>query len=175
MASRRQRRKTEKDRRHAPKAVTPLVATDGRVGGAERLVYSREQAAQALGISLATLDRRVIPAIATIKTEWGARLIPKDGIDRYLAERTEKPRARRRRPTRAGRKPTLPAEVVSRILHDSARGVSFADIARGLDRDGIPTAQGGRQWWPSTVRLVVNSRAGSPAPGDRVGALPPAA
>ncbi len=160
MANRRQRRKTEKDRRHAPRAVTPLVATDGRVSGVERLVYSREQAAQALGISLATLDRHVIPAIATVKTEWGARLIPKDEIDRYLAERTKKPRARRRRPTRAGRKPILPADVVSRILHESARGVSLAEIARRLDRDGIPTAQGGRQWWPSTVRVVLSRSEG---------------
>ena len=37
-------------------------------------MYTREQAAQALGVSLATLDRRVVPAIATVKTEWGARL-----------------------------------------------------------------------------------------------------
>ena len=156
MARHRQRRKREKERRHAPKAVAPLVATDGRVGGAERLVYSREQAAQMLGISLATLDRRVIPTIATIKTEWGARLIPKDEIDRYLADRTEQPRARRRRRTRVGRKPTVPSEVVSRILHESARGVSLAQIARHLNRDGIPTAQGGRQWWASTVRVVLS-------------------
>ena len=158
MASRRQRRKHEKDRRHAPRAVRPLVATDGPVGGVERLVYSREQAAQALGISLATLDRRVIPVIATVKTEWGARLIPKDEIDRYLADRTDEPRMRRRRPARAGRKRTLPAEVVARILDETARGVSLAEIARHLNRDGIPTAQGGRQWWASTVRAVLESR-----------------
>lgn len=152
MAKHRQRRRREKQQRHSPKPVRVSTLDDCPV---ERLVYSRQQAAEALGISLATLDRRVIPAIATIKTEWGARLIPKDGIDRYLAERTEQPRARRRQPTRAGRTPTLSAEVVSRILHESARGVSLADIARGLDRDGIPTAQGGRHWWPSTVRGVV--------------------
>jgi hypothetical protein len=46
--------------RHAPKSVTPPVAADGHVGGpVERLVYSREQAARALGVSLATLDRRI--------------------------------------------------------------------------------------------------------------------
>jgi hypothetical protein len=147
VASRRQRRKTEKDRRHAPKAVRPLIATDGRVGGIERLVYSREQAAQALGISLATLDRHVIPAIATVKTEWGDRLIPAAELERFLADRTDEPRMQRRPPARAGRKRTLPPEVVARILHESARGASLAEIARRLDRDGIPTAQGGRQWW----------------------------
>src|SRR4051812_11848194 len=77
MANRRQRRKTEKGRRHAPRSVPAPVAADGNADGRlESLVYSREQAAQALGISLATLDRRVIPAVETVKTEWGARLIP---------------------------------------------------------------------------------------------------
>jgi len=160
MARRRQRRRHEKERRHAPSPVTPPVPTDGHLGGpAERLVYSREQAARALGISLATLDRRVMPTIATVKTEWGARLIPVAELDRYLAERTEKPRALHRRSTRAGRRSTLPADVVSRILHESACGVSLAEIGRRLDRDGVPTAQGGRRWWASTVRAVLATHA----------------
>ena len=99
MANRRQARRREKEHRHAPKLVR--VPPDEPV---ELLVYTREQAAQALGISLATLDRRVIPAIATIKTEWGARLIPKDGIDRYLSERTEEPHAPRNGVVPPGRK-----------------------------------------------------------------------
>jgi len=159
VATRKQRRKREKEQRHAPEPVR-LERLDGRQLGEplDRIVYSREQAAQLLGISLATLDRRVMPAIGTIKTEWGARLIPAAEFERYLAERTEEPRARRRRPKRVGRKPALSADVVSRILHESARGVSLAEIARRLNRDGVPTAQGGRQWWPSTVRVVVLSR-----------------
>jgi hypothetical protein len=152
VASRRQRRKREKEQRHAPE---PIAVDDSRV---EHLVYSRDQAARILGVSLATLDRRVIPVIATVKTEWGARLIPKAELDRYLAERTEEPRTQRRRAARTGRERTLPAEVVSRILHESARGVSLADIARQLNRDGVPTAQGGRRWWPSTVRVVLRTR-----------------
>jgi hypothetical protein len=72
MASQRQRRKHERERRHVPKPVR--ASSDGLGGPIERLVYSREQAARALGIGLATLDRRVMPAIATVKTEWGARL-----------------------------------------------------------------------------------------------------
>lgn len=120
-----------------------------------RLVYSREQAAQALGVSLATLDRRVVPAIATVKTEWGARLIPTDELERYLAERTEEPRMPRRRPSRSGRRSTLPTEVVARIRREREQGSSLAEIADRLNRDGIPTGQGGRQWWPSTVRSVL--------------------
>jgi Recombinase len=156
MARRRQRRRREKELRHAPRPVAPSAATDGHVGGpVERLVYSREQAAQALGISLATLDRRVIPAIATVKTEWGARLIPAAEFEHYLAEHTEEPRMARRRPSRSGRRSALPAEVVARIRRERAQGSSLAEIADRLNCDGIPTGQGGRQWWPSTVRTVL--------------------
>jgi Recombinase len=157
MARRRQRRRREKERRHAPTPVPPPAAADGHVldGPVERLVYSREQAAQALGISLATLDRRVVPAIATVKTEWGARVIPAAEFERYLAERTEPPRIPRRGAIRSGRRSTLPSEVVARIRRERAQGSSLAEIAHGLNRDGIPTGQGGRQWWPSTVRAVL--------------------
>jgi hypothetical protein len=163
MARRRQRRRRDKERRHAPSPVTPPIPIGGRADGpAERLFYSREQAAQALGISLATLDRRVIPTIATVKTEWGERLIPATEFDRFLAERTEEPRMPRRRPSRSGRKSTLPAEVVARIRRERADGSTLAEITNRLNRDGIPTGQGGRQWWPSTVRTVL-VRSGSPS------------
>jgi Recombinase len=156
MAKRRQRRRREKEQRHAPRPVAPPAASDGEVGGpVERLVYSREQAAQALGVSLSTLDRRVVPVIATVKTEWGARLIPAAELDRYLAERTEQLRRPRRGGTRSGRRSTLPTEVVARIRRERAQGSSLAEIAHRLNRDGIPTGQGGRQWWPSTVRVVL--------------------
>jgi hypothetical protein len=156
MARRRQRRRREKELRHAPKPVRVLGLDDADVDGpVERLVYSREQAAQALGVSLATLDRRIVPAIATVKAEWGARLIPARELERYLAERTEEPRMPRRRRGRSGRRSTLPPEVVARIRHDHAQGASLAEIARRLNRDEIPTGQGGCQWWPSTVRAVL--------------------
>lgn len=33
-------------------------------------------------------------------------------------------------------------------------GATYAAIADGMNSDGIPTAQGGVKWWPSTVRAV---------------------
>ena len=156
MARRRQRRRREKERRHAPRPLGALAADDSQLSElVEPLAYTREQAAQALGVSLATLDRRVVPAIATVKTEWGARLIPVGELERYLAERREEPRTQRRRAARSGRKPALPPEVVARICCEHGQGASLAEIARRLNRDDIPTGQGGRQWWPSTVRAVL--------------------
>mgnify|MGYP001822264522 FL=1 len=37
------------------------------------------------------------------------------------------------------------------------KGRSNRAIADELNRDGVPTAQGGRQWWPGTVRSVLRS------------------
>lgn len=160
MARRRQRRKGEKERRHAhvpsrpstPQALGADIRLADRV---ERLAYTRKQAAEALGVSLTTLDRRVVPAITTIQTEWGGRLIPVTELERYLAERRQETRAERKRPVRPGRKPGLPPEVVARIRDEHARGKSLGEIARRLNADGVRTSQGGRQWWASTVRAVL--------------------
>jgi hypothetical protein len=163
VAKRRQRRGREKHFRHAPKPVGPCPPNDGRARErGDLLVYSRGEAARLLGISLATLDRRVVPAIATVKTEWGARLILATELERYLAERQELPRSRRTRAAPAGRKPSLPSDVIARIRLQHAQGASLAEIARRLNRDDIPTGQGGRQWWPSTVRAVLLRSATTP-------------
>jgi hypothetical protein len=108
-----------------------------------------------LGVSLATFDRRVMPAIATIQTEWGGRLIPVAELERYLTERTQEARAEWKRPARPGRKPGLPPEVVARIRDDHAKGKTLGEIARQLNADRVRTSQGGRQWWASTVRTVL--------------------
>jgi hypothetical protein len=160
---RRQRRKGEKERRRVrvPSRAQASQSQDREFqlsDRVERLVYTRKQAAEALGVSLATLDRRVVPAIATIQTEWGTRLIPVVELERYLADRTQEARVDRKRPARPGRKPGLPAEVVAWIRDEHARGRSLGQIARRLNADGVNTAQGGRQWWPSTVRSVLIRR-----------------
>ena len=86
-----------------PAFVKPIGSRSDR----RHAVRHALQAAEALGVSLATLDRRVIPAIETVRTEWGSRLIPVDELERYLAERRQEARAARRRPARPGRKPGL--------------------------------------------------------------------
>ena len=49
----------------------------------------------------------------------------------------------------------MPAEVAKRVRAEHAAGRTLGQIARGLDADQIPTAQGGRRWWPSSVRVVL--------------------
>ena len=164
--SSRRRRRAAAQRRRVSNAKDPTRAGELKLAeDVERLVYTRQQAAEALGISLATLDRRVVPVIATVVTEWGQRLILASGLERYLAERTQQPRAERRPARRAGRKPRVPSELVARIRSEHASGRSLGQIARELNAEGARTAQGGRQWWPSTVRSVL-ARSRRPEPSQ---------
>jgi hypothetical protein len=100
----------------------------------------------------------VVPVIATVTTEWGGRLIPVSELERYLSERTQELRAERSPGRRSGRKRGVPPAVVERIRSDQASGRSLGDIAPGLNDDRVDTAQGGRQWWPSTPEGWANRR-----------------
>ena len=158
MSRRRLRRKTEKAQRHAPPRIgaddPPVVLrTATRI---ERLAYTRSQAAEALGISTSTFNRRVLPFIETVEVGWYTRLVPVDELERFAAERRREARQAKRGPlARPGRKPGLPYDVVARIRDQQAAGKSLSEIARELNADAVPTSQGGRQWWPSTVRAVL--------------------
>jgi hypothetical protein len=122
----------------------------------ERLAYTRSQAAQALGISPSTL-RRLLPHIETIEMPWGRRLIPVDELERLVAER-RRPSRPRPRSKATGRPPRVPSIVMERIRAEQDAGKTLGQIARRLNADNVPTAQGGRQWWPSTVRAVLLRR-----------------
>lgn len=166
MAKRRQRRKAKKRReRHhrelsrerpasAPKSQVVLYARPA--ARVERLTYTRRQAAEALGVSLSTIDRRVVPVLDTFFNEWGMRLIPVDELKRYVAENVRPARAREKPRRHPGRRPTVSPDVVARIRAEHADGTSLGQIARRLNEDTIATAQGGRKWWPSTVRDVLS-------------------
>jgi hypothetical protein len=120
----------------------------------ERLAYTRSQAAQALGLSRSAFTRRVLPYVETIEMPWGALLIPVDELERLLTERRQPVKPRPASMSR-GRPQRLPEPVVARIQAAHTAGESLGEIARELNADGIPTAQGGRQWWPSTIRAVL--------------------
>ena len=56
---------------------------------------------------------------------------------------------------RLGRPPTVPARIVRRIQRQRARDDSLRAIADSLNRDEVPTAQGGAQWYAATVRGIL--------------------
>src|SRR5436190_11626469 len=126
MSAKRKRRSEQKLRRHRaePKRIW---APPGELQEAEepnRLAYSRKQAAEALGVSISTIDRRLVPAVNTVKTPWGQRLIPVAELERFVREHLEPARGHAdRRP--AGRPSTLPPGVVDRVRLEYARGRSL--------------------------------------------------
>lgn len=56
-----------------------------------------------------------------------------------------------------GRPRLMESKTRRRILRARSRGDSYAKIADRLNVDGVATAHGGEQWYPSTIRRVVMS------------------
>ncbi len=59
-----------------------------------------------------------------------------------------------------GRKSNVPARVRERIQRESDTGKSAYAIAKALNADSVPTAQGGRAWYPATVRKLLTAPPG---------------
>ena len=162
MSRRRDKRRTRTIHRPTDaKPATPPAAIVREAACVERLAYTRTQAAEALGVSRSTFDRRVLPLIETIEMPWGTRLIPVDELERLASERRRTARLRAKPQPRPGRRATVPADVVERIRVEHAAGSSLGEIARRLNADQVPRAHGGAQWWPSAVRAVLR-RSGAP-------------
>ena len=92
---------------------------------------------------------RFASPLETIEMPWGTQFVPVDELERLVASATAASSCTERP---IGRRPTLPDDVARRIVADQHVGKSLGQIARDLNADGVPTAQGGAQWWPSTVR-----------------------
>src|SRR5664280_125374 len=86
---------------------------------------------------------------------------------RLIGERTKSALAvKKAAGVRLGRPRLIPEDVVARIVAERSSGATLRAIAEGLNRDGVPTAMRGRQWWVATVQGVLAQAAsiGSSAP-----------
>jgi DNA invertase Pin-like site-specific DNA recombinase len=73
-----------------------------------------------------------------------------------ISKRVRQALARKRaQGVRLGRPPTMSAYALERIRREREAGKSLAAIANGLNADRSPTAQGGRRWYPATVRYTL--------------------
>jgi DNA invertase Pin-like site-specific DNA recombinase len=77
---------------------------------------------------------------------------------RLIGQRTRDALAvKRANGVKLGRPRQLPSSVradIESMRHDD--GMSLSAIAEALNRCNVPTAQGGAQWWPSTVRAILH-------------------
>ncbi|HET6873457.1 MAG TPA: recombinase family protein [Acidimicrobiales bacterium] len=104
-----------------------------------------------LGVDTSTAAGSMMASILATFAEFERRLI---------GERTKAALAQKRAAgVRLGRPQAVPDAVVGRIVAERAGGATLQRIADGLNADGVPTAQGGGKWWPSTVTGVLDSQA----------------
>ena len=103
-----------------------------------------------LGLDPTTPTGELVATIMAAVAQWERRAIGVRTREALAAKRSQG--------VRLGRPAVLSSQVVSRIVEASNRGIGWSAIARQLNVEGIPTAHGGVQWHPSTVRAVVLSR-----------------
>ncbi len=111
-----------------------------------------------LGVSRSTFDRRVLPLIETLEMPRGTKLVPVDELERLITEQ-RRPAQPRPEGTNRGRPRVLAPELVERIRAEREAGRTLREIADDLNRQRVPTAHDGAQWWPSTVRAVLGQSA----------------
>ncbi len=79
---------------------------------------------------------------------------------RLISDRTSAAlQAKKAQGHRLGRPRSTSEVVVQRIYAERAAGASLRSIAERLNSDAVPNAQGGRQWYASTVASVLRSAA----------------
>ena len=80
---------------------------------------------------------------------------------RLISERTKDAlRVKKAQGVRLGRDRAVPPEIAERIRRKRATGASLSSIADGLNLDEVPTARGGKRWWPSTIGAVLRQEPG---------------
>jgi DNA invertase Pin-like site-specific DNA recombinase len=100
---------------------------------------------------LDTPGGRAMAGMLAVFAQWEREMIG--------ARTSEALAAKRAQGVRLGRPPTLDPAVRRRIRQLHRAGHSRAEIARRLNAESVPTAQGGRRWYSSSVLAVLRANA----------------
>lgn len=108
-----------------------------------------------LDVDMTTANGEMVANMMVTVAQWERRII---------GERTKAALAQAKaNGKRLGPRPNIPARVIERILAEREKGHTLQRIADGLNGDygdePVPTAQGGKQWYPSTVSHVLKAHA----------------
>ena len=99
-----------------------------------------------IGIDTSTINGELIANIIMALAQWERRII---GQRTAMALGQVKARG-----TKLGRPTVVASEAVAIIRAMRGSGSSYRQVARALNDAAIPTAQGGREWYASTVRAI---------------------
>ncbi len=163
MSRRRRRRQTERSKRPIEPEVAAFaeLAVVRQATRVKKLAYTRTQAAQALGISTSTFERRILPFIETVEMDWGKRFIPVDELERFLAARRQQARAEQRLPSAARSQAWSPTRGRSPHPYGARTGKeSPPDRAGPQHRPGADIPG-----WPAVVALDCARRSRPPESG----------
>jgi len=100
-----------------------------------------------LGVDTSTPQGEMMAAVLATFAQFERRLI---------GQRTREALAiKRAQGVHTGRRSTLDPAVRGRVRRMAAAGTSLAAIARTLNAECVPTGQGGKCWYPSSVGVVL--------------------
>lgn len=105
-----------------------------------------------VGIDLATPAGKMMAGILAIFAEFERNVISqrtKDGLAEKMAQGVK-----------VGRPSNIHDDLLRAICAAYSSDPNYSAVARWLNEAGVPTAQGGRMWYPMVVSKVVNSPAG---------------
>lgn len=100
-----------------------------------------------LGVDTTTPQGEVIANIMASFAQFERRLIGQRTKDALAAKR--------RQGVILGRPPTLSMDLRLRLRGMRESGMTLQAIATRLNDEHVPTAQGGREWYPATVRRIL--------------------
>ena len=100
-----------------------------------------------LGIDLTSPAGEFMAGVMASAAQWERRIIGQRTKDALAVRKAEG--------VRLGRPPSIDQVVVDRIIAESQQGIAMAEVARRLTSEGVPTARGGRTWYPSTIQTVL--------------------
>ena len=103
-----------------------------------------------LGVDTTTPSGEMMANVLAVFAQFERRLIGQRTREALAVKRSQG--------VRLGRPPALAEKTAALVLRQRARGQTLAAIADALNREGHPTAHGGRMWYVSTIQAILRSR-----------------
>jgi DNA invertase Pin-like site-specific DNA recombinase len=100
-----------------------------------------------LGVDTTTPAGEMVASVMMSVAQWERKIIGQRTKEALAAKKAQG--------AKLGRPRQLPDATRKRLMRMRKRGLTFRAIAEAVNEEGVPTAQGGVKWYPSTVRKVL--------------------